>query len=445
MKILTSWRERYRQVEGILAITIVFLKLRVLFATWGKPQGFDCPSWLEMFRLVRWFEPLPPPLTGGGNYHPPLSHLIGRLIYAVYPHEVEASQVASTLALLIAFFAMRALLLRIGVLYTVSGFWILYGGFSLPLFVFLAVETTYDSWVLAWFMLVFLCSVVSFWIVAPKTWWKSPRYSVGLLLLGSTLALGMLNKYSGLIAFSLPFLTIFSRRGLRAVFREISAPLFAITIGVMLASPLYYQRYYKAEGHWMPTAMDFQLTDRLVYERAKRDAAPVDFVAKMLRVPLAPREDEHTPVMDSFVDLTWFHTWKKDSWLGEQPPLSMAISQVYSKAFAWLSLSGAAYFCIRHRQILARFRHFGLILVAVACLYSASALCFAWKYPVWDWRVFKTKYMSAAALCIVYLASVPFQDGCFYRRHSIFVRAIEETAFFSLLAFMFINHLVPVY
>ena len=127
--------DRYRHGEVLLALSFVLLKLHVLYDTWGRSQGYDRGIWLDMLRVVRWFEPLPPSSALSYSYHPPLSFLIGRLIYWFYPHDVEVSQIASTLAILVAFFAFRHVLRFLGWLWTLPGMWLLYGGFSIPLIV----------------------------------------------------------------------------------------------------------------------------------------------------------------------------------------------------------------------------------------------------------------------------------------------------------------------
>ncbi len=445
MMIETPSQNRYRHVEPLLALTIVSLKLRVLYANWGLAQGYDYRSWLEMFRAVDWFGRLPPPLVWGGSYHPPLSYLLARLVYAVYPHEVEASQVSSTLAIIFAFFAMREVMRRIGALYTVFGFWLLYGGFSIPLLIFLAVESTYDSWVLTWYLVVLLASVSMWWNPTPTQWWRRGRFLFGLLFCSVSLALGMFNKYSGLVAFFLPFFVILARRGVRSVFRECTAPILASVIAVAMFAPHYYERYYKSEGRWMPAAMDFQLVEQLKVVRAERDAAPGKFVLNVLRIPLEPRENDQLPVLDSFFDSTWLHTWTRDAWLGVQPPASLAVSKFYGRFFPFVFLAGTGYFFLRRRHLERNYRDLGLVLFLGGALYSACALYFAWKYPYWSWRIFKTKYMSGAVLFIAYVVGVALSDRRVRNSISWWRSPFESGAYYALIVFVLVNHLVPVY
>jgi len=90
----------YRRIEPHLAVLLVALKFLVVWRAWGRYQGFDAPHWLTVFRATHWFEPLPPTRALIASYHPPLSYLLGRLIYVLIPREVEASQLLSTLSIL---------------------------------------------------------------------------------------------------------------------------------------------------------------------------------------------------------------------------------------------------------------------------------------------------------------------------------------------------------
>jgi hypothetical protein len=64
---------------------------------------------------------------------------------------------------------------------------------------------------------------------------------------------------------------------------------------------------------------------------------------------------------------------------------------------------------------------------------------------LWDWRVFKTKYMSPAVLWIPYAAAVGFADDWFVARQATWLRWFETVGFYALVAFVLINHLLPVY
>ena len=438
-------QERYRRIEPGLAALLVVLKLWVLRGTWGRYQGFDAPHWLTMFRVTHWFEPLPPPRALIASYHPPLSYLLGRLVYLVLPREVEASQLLSTLSVLGAFFALRGALENVGRLRTLPGLILLYGGFSIPLLVWLAIETGYDGPVFFWFMLALLQSIRLFWKPVPNNWWRDARYSFSLVLLGLTLAAGMLTKFNSLIAMGLPFLIIFVRHGINNCRRELWPALLAIAVSVIVISPLCAHRYLTAEGHRVPAAMDWQRPLDLTAARALRDKAPLHLLAHMLRLSERSITESQYPVVDSFFNSIWLHTWKKDGCLGLQPEPSISVSNFYIVWILLLLLSGMAWFFLRQRRIDPQWRQLGWILFVIGTVFCASALAFAWNYPLWDWRVFKAKYMTPAVFWIAYSAGVMFSDEWFEKGQQIWKPWAGRAALVMLLVFMATNHALPVY
>jgi hypothetical protein len=439
--------ERYIQVESSLALLVVLLKIHVLHGTWGRLQGFDPYAWLDVFHATHWFAPLPPVRLWAATYHPPLSYLLGRLLTNIIPNELQASQALSTVALVIAFFCVRQLLRRIGYLWTLPGLWLLYGGISIPVVISIGVETTYDSWVLTWFMMAFTVSVGLFW--NPPTsvkWWKENHTARGVTLLGLVFAAGLLNKYTGLLSFCLPYLVILVRRGIKATFRELLAPTVAVLLGIVIAFPLYYERNYKVEHTWTPAAMEWQRKDDLVKVRAKRDADPVAFIANMLRYPKELPANPQETVLDSFLHASWVHTWFRDSLFGHEPEPALTVSRKYSRWFAGGLLLGSAWFFARLRHIAKDWRDLGWMLLAISALFCGFALFFGWKYPLWDWKVFKTKYLTPALFWIPYAVSIGFSDSWLTsRRHRAWVRGLEDLAFFALVVFVVINHLLPFY
>jgi hypothetical protein len=435
----------YKRLEPLLAVFLVFLKLHVLFHTWGQGQGFDVAAWLDLLQKTRWFEALVPPRRLFNSYHPPLSYLLGRLIHTIVPGTVETSQVLSTAALIGAFFALRSAIRRMGWLSTLPGICLLYGSMSVPLVVWLAVETSYDGLVLFWFLLAFALSVSVFWLETPTKWWQRARVLYLLTFLGVTLAAAMLTKFNGLIAFTLPFLIIFFRRGLRALFREFSAPVTALIIAAVIAGPFYYQRYYKTEGRWIPISIEWQMPSELATLRAARDAHPWKSLAHILRYPEEKIVGTQDPVADSFLHIEWLHLWKRDSYLGKQSDLSLAVSDIYVVAFPFLVSAGAVLFFVRRRHIPQAWRQLGWILLTVAGLFCAGGLLFAWKYPIWEWRVIKAKYNTPVVLWLIYATAIVTSERWLMVRQTAVSRFARRAALCTVVVFMFANHLIPVY
>jgi hypothetical protein len=102
------------------------------------------------------------------------------------------------------------------------------------------------------------------------------------------------------------------------------------------------------------------------------------------------------------------------------------------------------FFFVRRRSIPPAWRQLGWVILAVAAYHCLSALAFAWKYPLWDWRVFKTKYMAPAVLWIPYAVALVFSVDELPTRYP-WLRRVENLAFYALVAFVALNHLLPVY
>jgi hypothetical protein len=439
---------RLRCPEAILTTCLVLLKLNVLFMAWGNIQGFDAGPWIDMFRATHWFEPLPDPRSLFGAYHPPLSYLVCRVIYAAYPHEVEASQILSTLAGIGATFALRDTLRTLGILWTLPGLAMLYVTASLPLLVWLSIETSYDALVFMWFTVALALSVRLFWVPAPPAWWKKTGYVARMALLGFALAAGLFTKFNALFALLLPFVVVFARRGLVPLVRECGAPFAAVALAVALAAPLYLTRYYLPLHQVFPSNMDWLKANDLKVVLPLRDADRWGFAAHLLRIPAESVSGAREPVRDSFFHSVWLQLWKRDSGLAgrQEGPAALAVSNLYIRVFPAFLVVSAALLAFQRRRLPAVWRHFGLVVLAVSVTYAAALFYYGFKYPLWDWEPFKAKYMTPAVLWIGYCAALPFVSRStaspFSPRTS---RAVTACALLALMTFMFVNHLLPVY
>lgn len=435
-----------RRVELLLTTCLVLLKIHVLHDAWGRLQGFDAGPWLDVFHATHWFERLPRPEEFFASYHPPLSYLFCRWIFFVYPHEVEASQILSTLSMLGATFALRSSLRTIGMLWTLPGLSILYVGASIPLIVSLAVETSYDALVFMWFMIALALSKRLFWWRLPAAFWRSPYCLARLTALAIALSAGLLTKFNGLIAFGVPFLVILTRRGFKGVLREGPVAGAAAMCAVIAVSPLYYSRYYKPFGQVFPTAIDWLRANDLKRALALRDSNRWAFILHMVRIPERSITGTQEPIRDSFIHSIWLHTWKLDISVGPQAPFSLAISDLYIRGAPFVLAVAAVVLVVRARRLPVAMRDFGIVLGVIAMTFCAGQLYFAWKYPLWDWGVFKAKYMTPAVLWIAFSVGALVDTWASHRPSAPFWDRFKTDAVLVLvLAFMCTNHLVPVY
>jgi hypothetical protein len=151
------------------------------------------------------------------------------------------------------------------------------------------------------------------------------------------------------------------------------------------------------------------------------------------------------PVLDSFYHSIWLHTWRFDAILGPQVTYTLPVSDFYIRIFSYILPVGTAYFALRHRRIPQSWRQVGWLLLAIALMFTASALSFAWQYPLWDWRVFKAKYLTPALLWLPYATAVLFADRGLLSLGAPTVRLLQRGGLLLLIAFMCTNHLLPVY
>jgi len=380
-----------------------------------------------------------------GSYHPPLSYLMARWIYAVYPHDLEVSQILSTLAMIGAVFSIRSTLRSTGVLHTLPGLVLLYVSASVPLIVWLGVETSYDPLVFFWFTLTLAISVRLLWRGAPPGWWRRPLYVARVLVLGVVLAAGLCTKFNALFHFGIPFCVILVRRGIRARPRSLAAVLVAVAIGIAVAAPLYYTRYYKPFGQLFPNAMDWLRANDLPTARQKRDANRWEFFLHMIRIPKEPMIGTQTAIHDSITNTVWLQIWKRDSYVGQQGQLSLLVSDVYLQVFPVL-LVAASPLLFWRRGLPRRWRNLGWLLFLVGLAFVVALVYFGWKYPLWDWTVFKAKYVTPAALWGPYaVAAFTAALSARFARAPRLGRFATNGVLLVVIVFMFVNHLLPVY
>jgi hypothetical protein len=341
--------------------------------------------------------------------------------------------------------ALRSALRRTAQLWTLPGLWLLYGGGSLPFVVWFGTETgPYDTLNLCWFMLALSLSIGLFW--QPVTdYWHDRGKLIRVTALGLVLACALLNKFSGAVIFGLPFLVIVCRRGARALVRELGAPLAAAAVGVIIVAPLYYHRYYQAEGQFFPAAMGWEFPTELAAAVAARRAHPWWLIGHLLRIPDEPIVGSVRAVPDAFFHMVWHQLWRAESGLGLQTPFSSAVSDLYVRSFTVLTLFGSGWFFVRHRQVPKMWRQWGLILLGSSLAYCLSALAFAWKYPLFELGVFKAKYMSPALFWVPYAAVLPLSGRGSTWAQGRWRALITRTALAALVLFMCLNHWVPVY
>jgi hypothetical protein len=432
------------QYERLLFVLFLLLQLHLLWSHWGLVQGFDAWGYLEMFREVQWFRPLPNIRDFFYGYHPPLAYNLQSMLSVFFPDAIKSSQVLSFLSVTGGMVFLRGSLKHIGILSSVAGMCLLYLTSSLPLFIYLTTETGNSALAFFWTMLTLHLSVRLFWkrVMIRKFHW---REGIFLILLTLTLAASLLTKFTGLLNVALPFLVIAIRqRGWEMGKKSALAAAMCI-FSLMSVGPFYYFRYYRTEGEFFPNTMKWARAADVQYGHAIHDEDPFLFFAHALRFPEQTVRTSSTPLRDSLIDSVWFQTWKREVHLGAPSALSSFFSAVYSEMFAVVLVLGSVAFFLFRPIRPSEFFDVGCLLIGVTLLNSVALLAFGYQYPVWDWAPFKAKHIAPALLWIPYcgglVASVLLRCPRTKRIQSAFQNALIS----FVVLFMMFNHLVPVY
>lgn len=430
-------------LERIFFFTVIALKLQLFLLKKGQIIGFDSASFIETTQYVIDSNGvLPSVFFNQTSMHPPLSFLLTAAIALPLQDIVIASQIVSSLSMLIVFIALRLLLKHIGLLWSIPGFVLLYLTCALPIVIFLGMESSYDPLIFAWAMLALLASVKVFWKPDPKK--KGfMRFSYEALLILSIVG-GMQTKYTGLLFAAFPFCVLLARKRPNRFSRDLLKATLLIITAIILITPLYYQHYYRETGKIFHHDMEWRTKSHLAKVRAERDTRPLATMWQIIRVPtFAFQWDREYPDYRSFPDTIWFETWKRDKYSHLQGPISpfaREVSNFYIFFFSIPLLMGSALFFIRRKKSLLW--ELGLLLFLITTLFSLASIAFGYHYPVWGYAVFKTKYASpivlwftfCTAYCVHWLLTKSQQN---LRIH----REIKYAAIAFTVIFVFVNHL----
>src|SRR3989344_2223724 len=413
-------------LEQLCCLTVIVLKVQVFMLKKGRMIGFDALSFVQTVQyIIDSHGELPSIFLNQSWMPPPLSFLLTAAMASPLQNIVIASQIVSSLSMIIVFLALRSLLKHIGLLWSVPGFVLLYLTSALPIVIFLSMETTYDSLVFAWAMLALLASVQLFWN-PPQQQKNFLRFSYTAFLVLSIVG-GLQTKSSGLLFVTIPFCVLFARRNRRNLYRDFRAATFLSVVSLVLVLPLYYQRYYRETGSFFPHNMEWRIQGELAEKRTERDAHPFITLWNILRVPaLAFQWDRARPEYSSFPDTVWYETWKRDTYYalaGPVSPFAREVSNFYIFFFSIPLLFGSALFFFRSDTD-SPFQELGLLLFLVASLFALACIAFGYHFPVWGSAVFKTKYASpvvlwftfCAAYCVQWLLTQPHNSLRIHRR-----------------------------
>ncbi|OGJ73081.1 hypothetical protein A2454_00060 [Candidatus Peribacteria bacterium RIFOXYC2_FULL_55_14] len=428
-----------RTNEQMLLCAFLALHFALLFMHWGEITGHDAEAFLGTVHRMNIFGSLPDFRMNLTDYHPPLSFLLAKAFSVFTGNPVTGTQLLSSLSFLGAFLLLRSSLKRVDTLYTTPGIIFLYTSLSLPAFIYLARAITYDSFQFFLTILTLYLSIRFFWqqSAGPQ------RRSVWLgriFVLSAVLTAGLLTKYSCLLNFFLPFFVLLIRMQTSSSREYFLSCIIACSLALLAVVPFYYIRYYQTEGSLMPVGMEWQRPEDLAQMRFLRDTQRVTFLLHMLRVPSRPFWKE-APVQDSLWHRLWFDTWKGDPLWGPQTKISDLLSTFYATTALPLFFLGIMFFLWKWGRTYTDFSDFGWLLLLQSTLSCIALLAFAYQYPLFDWGIFKAEYVPIVPLFLMYCVVVAIHSTTQHIPRDRYSTAILA----ALLAFMSVNHLLPVY
>jgi hypothetical protein len=321
------------RLERLCLCVLVLNKGYRLYARWGLVYGTDPNDQIEVTNLLGWGHMRLGLKQCFNCYQPPLGFLIPKIALAFGMHDVTAAELSSFVAYFVAFLLLRATLSTLGVLARPASIVFLYSTVAIPVSSYLALAITLDSFLYAWAAAILYTSVRLFWEVHVPPGRRRGR-GVWAVLLVALLATAPLVKISGFTLCSIPVLVALVQRRGAGWRRRLALSVVPCAVAVALASPYFYDRYYKETGHFLVTNHEWRFQSEVDAGRAWRDEHPVRFFVEMLR--LNPRADADPNVIDP--ERVRLHDWWRLYWVQPQF-LGFAGEDAYRASRAYLAIT----------------------------------------------------------------------------------------------------------
>lgn len=438
-------------VERAFCAAFVALRFLHLAQSYGAEVGFDVGAHLERLAQTSWSDFSPDIHAYFYAYHPPLGFLLAHTLTLAGLPPAAAVQMLGLAASLTAFFFLRAALALTGWRDTPFGIVFLYVTCSLPVQLHLYTSINLDVSLLAVASCILYLSLRTFWFPPASRWARFCLFAALVIALSA----GMLVKFSGMLLLPLPPLAVlvFGPRP-----KRIAVACLAGVVACLLVLPYYGNRYYAATGTLLPNNADIFEGQRIEEARAARDADRWGYVARMLTPDPSPETTD--PAHRDYGAMRLSDTWR-DVWSADNVQVSFMTPPTRAAARVYLALAPVAFLSgiigwllwMRGRKSRlsghdARRRAFGLLLLAVAAVQLAGLLNHMYSAPAAEWRSGKVVYVAPALLALGWMlahAGIPLSG---IARTVLGQRAKPLGAAVVVIAaaaFMFANHLVPVY
>lgn len=384
-----------------------------------------------MLQILSWKNPIVGVRESFFSYHPPLGFLLPHSLMSLGVSDIVSVQLVSFAASLTAFFFLRATLQHLNLLYHPVSLAFLYLTASIPLQVYMAASINLDAIIVACASATLYVSIRLFW--CENTREQTIRLTLGLI---AVLTFSLLTRFSGLILLTIPPLVAVFSPKTQFQFKRITAATFLSIFALALASPYYFNRYYKTEGVFLPSNNDGWIEPY----QAERNQDRLTFVLNQLFAPIAHAEGTALEDFD-FAGIrlfdTWNSIWARSTWFRAQNSPSIFVSMMYIASMPILLLSGfIALRKYRHRSP-PLWRALGLVVLTFSLLQVIASLQFVYDKPYAPWHPAKAIYIAPVIFGIGYLLS-----NNLYACRS--VRA-WKVALICVALFTIINHVVPVY
>lgn len=361
---------------------LIGAKVLLLARYWDAPFGYDMASHLTYVTTLAEHWKMPSIIGDYYAYHPPAGFLLAALIMKLGFSAAHGAMLVSFLGSLGALLFLRATVRLLGLLHKPVGFAFLYLAAGIPLHVYMSVAVGLD--------IVILCiaSAILYYsariMLQEKPHRLLPGYELSIYLL-----LGLLAKYTGVLLLVLPllWLPLIPRERLK---RTMSVFALSAGVAVLAAAPYYLLRNYATTGSLFYTSAGNTFANPSIEKAVTlRDAGLPGFTARLV----LPQQAGHPqPTLLT----TWSGFWRMMD-RSPQSAIAVYLSHV-------MSFFGAVLACVGTWRILRRPREdmLGAIFLAIAVLFGAFLVYYAFRFPVFGYFSVKTVYIAPALWAVCY-------------------------------------------
>lgn len=422
-------------IEVFLCCLLVVGRLVYLALTLGVEAGYDTGAHLEMVMNVSWTHFSGPIWQFFYSYHPPLGFLFAHTITLLGVSPLVAVQLLNAIASLTVFFLIRATLNTCGLLDRPAAVFFLYLWSCLPIQLFLTSSINLDVLIQAFAAATLYCSVRLFW---GQDLHREERLWLAFGIV-ACIAGGLLTKFSGLLLTAIPPLVAFSLQ--KNVIRLTAQAIAVALVGLALASPYYYTRYYAETGRMFPTNLEMFGGPDIERGRLVRDADRTKFFIGMLEPsPFHGSADEVVRDRDNIrLSDAWQDVWLKEKNLGPMKPGARELGTLEKNLAGFLLIGGLFWLLWRFRAD-DPWHRLGAIWLGFAGLQLLAFVLYLYSQPVAGWAPTKGIYLACSLPIVAYgIARLVPEAGEGRWRELI------QTSVLTLVALLIIlHHLLPI-